>query len=52
MYISNFKKGGKDKVIAVLNKLINPLRMALASNDGEVFGEALEILEIVNFHLK
>jgi len=37
--------------VSVLPKLINPLRLALASNENEVFGDALEILEIVKTNI-
>jgi len=40
--------GSRDKVASILSKLINPLRLALASNVDDVFGNALDILEILS----
>ena len=44
-------QGAKDKVVPILSKLINPLRLALASNVNDTFGNALEILEIVSINV-
>jgi hypothetical protein len=40
--------GTEEKVLPILSKLINPIRMAFASNDNEIFEETLTITHMVN----
>ena len=44
-------EGALEKVITILLKLINPLRSAITSNNLSIFGDSLEILELVSKNL-
>lgn len=45
-------KGAYNKVVELLPKVINSLRLALSSKNDEIFGDTIKILEIVNYNNK